>query len=141
MGAIGVSGTSPTQRYTLQTVRVRLAYEAVSSRLRIDKPEDAAAILTTLYADLDADQEHVVILTLDAKHQVTGFKHIASGGQASTLVDAKVLFRAALALGASSIILSHNHPTGDTTPSPEDVRLTRQLVEASTSLSRLASAR
>ena len=44
------------------------------------------------------------------------------------VVDRRVLFRAALLLGATSVVVAHNHPSGDSTPSPEDRALTRQLV-------------
>jgi DNA repair protein RadC len=61
---------------------------------------------------------------------VRGYKVVATGGQAATTVDAKTLFRDALLLGAAAVVLAHNHPSGDPTPSRDDLRLTRQLTEA-----------
>jgi len=67
------------------------------------------------------------VLALDTKLQITGFKGVASGGMADVVVDPRVLFRSAHLLGVASVIVAHNHPSGDSTPSPEDRALTKQL--------------
>jgi len=115
--------------YRLRTVRVGVVREPAPRRLYANGPAEAVAILRPLYAELDGDREHFSILVLNAQNAVVGFKAVSTGGTAATTVDAKNLFRDALLLGASSLILAHSHPSGDPTPSREDVRLTRQLVE------------
>jgi DNA repair protein RadC len=115
-------------RYTLKSFRLTL--RACEPGAQITSPKAAVPILRQILATLDADQEHFIILALDTKLGITGYKVVSSGGMASTFVDSCILFRSALLLGAASILLAHNHPSGDSTPSPEDRALTRQLVAA-----------
>jgi len=93
-------------------------------------PKAAIPILRQLFARLDADQERFILLALNNKLNVTGFKIVSSGGMADTIVDRRIVFRSALLLGATSVIAAHNHPSGDSTPSLEDRALTRHLVAA-----------
>jgi DNA repair protein RadC len=79
---------------------------------------------------LDADQEHFVLLALDTKKRITGYKVISTGTLNSSLVHPRDVFRAAILLGAASFIVAHNHPSNDTTPSEEDLQVTRRLEEA-----------
>lgn len=85
------------------------------------------AIAPTL---VDLPHEEFWILLLNRANQVTKRVRISEGGTSGTLVDAKKVFRYALEGQASAIILSHNHPSGNLTPSDADLRITRKLVEA-----------
>jgi|GEM_PF-647932 len=96
----------------------------------IHAPEDAYEVLRSIFTTLDDHQEHMVMLVMNQANKITGYKIISSGGQISTVVDPKVVFRSALLLGARSILLAHNHPSGDPTPSREDLALTVQMVAA-----------
>ncbi len=134
LDAFKVAGSSPPPlartsalRYKVRTVTLRLGEPPVA---KIASPEAALQFLRPMFADLDGDREHFVLLALDAQNQVRGFKFVATGGQSSTSVDAKTLFRDALLLGAAALVLAHNHPSGDPTPSRDDLALTRKLVEA-----------
>ena len=113
-------------RYTLKSFT--LALRACEPGAKVDSPKAAVPVLRQILAQLDADQEHFILLALDQKLAVTGFKVVSSGGMASTIVDPRIVFRSALLLGAASIIVGHNHPSGIATPSPEDRALTRRLV-------------
>jgi DNA repair protein RadC len=115
-------------RYTVKTVRVRL--RAAEPPEAVSGPADAARVAAAVYRDLDADQEHFTVLALDRRHQVIGFKVVASGGMDSAQVDPRLVFRAALLLGAAAIILAHNHPSGSPEPSIDDTRLTARLADA-----------
>ncbi len=117
------------QRYTVRTVQVRLRVSEAALGTA-GSPAAAAEIARSIYRGLDANQEHFTILALDSKNHVTGYKVCASGGQDSTLVDPRIVFRAALLLGAVSLVVIHNHPSGDPKPSEEDRQLTRTLREA-----------
>jgi DNA repair protein RadC len=75
-------------------------------------------------------QEAFTVLTLNAKNRVLDRHLITLGIADASLVHPREVFRTAIADGACAIILSHNHPSGDPTPSAEDIRITRQLVEA-----------
>lgn len=75
-------------------------------------------------------QEAFTILTLNTKYKVIDRHLITLGIADAALVHPREVFRTAIADGACAIILSHNHPSGDPTPSAEDVRITRQIAEA-----------
>ena len=71
--------------------------------------------------------ESFYILLLNRGNQVLGFVKISSGGRAGTIVDSRTVFAPALKGCATGIILAHNHPSGNTKPSNEDIELTRNL--------------
>lgn len=95
----------------------------------ISKPSDAIAFLKSAYLGFDAGQEHFVLLALSSSNAIVGFKHLSSGGVDASIVDPRIVFRAAFALGAAAIIVCHNHPSGNPSPSPEDVKVTKRLRE------------
>ena len=76
------------------------------------------------------DQEHMVGFYLNQKHNLVAFKLLTLGLVNATLLAPLEVFRPAFILNCMCIILCHNHPSGDPTPSSEDIRLTRQLVTA-----------
>ena len=115
--------------YTIKTFTVTL--KVTEGPLgQANTPTEAVRILKAIYADLDADQEHFSLLTLNTQNQVVGYKVIASGGMAFAQVDQRLLFRAALALGGVAILVCHNHPSGKSAPSQEDAELTVQIKAA-----------
>lgn len=95
---------------------------------QINGPEDAAAILSGYLAD--ADRERFVVITLDAKHRVTGLHTAAIGTLDRVEIHPRDVFKIAVRLNAAAIIVGHNHPSGDVTPSEEDARLTRRVFDA-----------
>jgi DNA repair protein RadC len=80
--------------------------------------------------DCDEDKEHFWVVLLNAQNQYLLAHLVSTGTQSSTLVHPREVLGPALRGGAASLILIHNHPSGDPTPSREDTRLTRQLVGA-----------
>jgi DNA repair protein RadC len=75
-------------------------------------------------------QEAVVALCLDVKNKIISKNLITLGLADQSLVHPREVFRNAITENAHSIIMVHNHPTGETSPSPEDLRITRQMVDA-----------
>lgn len=75
------------------------------------------------------DREHFVILMLDIKNQVLGIHTVSIGILNATIVAPREVFKAAILANAASIILRHNHPSGDLTPSQEDFDVTTKLCE------------
>jgi DNA repair protein RadC len=75
-------------------------------------------------------QEAVVALCLDVKNKIISKNLITLGLSDQSLVHPREVFRNAITENASSIIMVHNHPTGETSPSPEDLRITRQMIDA-----------
>ncbi len=101
-------------------------------RARIGSPLD---VWNLVRADMTTfEQEHLRVLLLTTKNQVLGAHDLYRGSLNSTTVRVGELFRGAIRENAASIILVHNHPSGDPTPSPEDVRLTRDAVDAGETL-------
>lgn len=91
-------------------------------------PRDAYHLLRERFAD--ADREVLVAVVLDTKNRVLAIHPVYYGSINSAVVRINEVFKAAIALGASGLIVAHNHPSGDPTPSPEDVAVTRQIVDA-----------
>ncbi len=96
---------------------------------KISSSSDAIDFCKQHFSRLISDclQEQFHIVTLDAKNQVLDSHHITTGTLDASLVHPREVFRAALRDAASSIILAHNHPSGDPTPSREDIAVTDRL--------------
>lgn len=96
---------------------------------RVIVPRDAAALSSALLAD--SPVERVLSLHLNTKHDLIGIHRVSVGCLDSSLVHPREVFQAAILSNASTLILAHNHPSGDPTPSPDDHALVRRLKEAS----------
>ena len=99
-----------------------------SPRVQFAAPRDAAAYLMPQYGCRPV--EHFGIVLLDTKHRVLRTQVLTIGTLDSSPVHPRDVFREAAAGSAAAIVLFHNHPSGDPTPSPDDVELTERLVEA-----------
>jgi len=97
---------------------------------KIASSQDAFEILQPRMADLP--HEEFVVLMLNRANEVIGKYDLSKGGIAGTVVDPKLIFKAALEYLACGIILCHNHPSGNPKPSPEDLKLTKKLKDAGT---------
>lgn len=93
----------------------------------IRSPRDACRTLAPIRA---AAKEHFVSLYLDARNQVITQETISIGSLNANIVHPREVFRPAIINAAAAVILAHNHPSGDVTPSQEDLNLTARLVEA-----------
>ncbi len=74
--------------------------------------------------------EEFWVILLNASNRLLGYKRVSSGGLSNTPADPRTIFKEALLLNASAAILSHNHPSGNISPSEQDKKLTRKLVKA-----------
>ena len=106
----------------------RIASLAPEERAQISCPEDAANLVSAEMALLT--QEHLVVLLLNTRNQVVGRRTIYIGTVNSSAVRPAEVLRPAIRENAPSIMVVHNHPSGDPTPSPEDVAVTRDLINA-----------
>ncbi len=97
--------------------------ETNSSFIKISR--DAFNAVRHLYEDLNHEEFHVIILSRSNK--ILGVELISKGGLNATVADGKVIFKKALEKGASSIILCHNHPSGNLKPSDTDIDLTKKM--------------
>jgi DNA repair protein RadC len=106
----------------------RLMATAPEERPRVTSPGDAANLLMSEMTFLE--QEHLRVILLDTRNRVLSTPTIYIGSLNTSVVRIGELFRAAIRENAAALIVAHNHPSGDPTPSPEDVNVTRQLVKA-----------
>src|SRR5690606_4563191 len=97
---------------------------------RISSPDDAAEIINKVLDLENMPVEHFGILTLNTKNEVAGAHILGVGTLKQAIATPREVFKAALKNNAISVILTHNHPSGDTTPSREDISLTERMVEA-----------
>jgi DNA repair protein RadC len=97
-------------------------------RPRLTSPRQMAAYLLPEYGSCAVEQFGIVML--DTKHRVIRIKLVSIGSLDSTVVHPREVFREAAAAAAAAIILFHNHPSGDASPSPDDIVLTARMVSA-----------
>lgn len=104
----------------------RAARALAAERPQIWRPADAAALLMPRLSHLD--REEAVLLILDRRHRVLREALIGVGGVAHTPMEPREVFAAALREpGAAAVIVAHNHPSGETIPSADDLAITRRL--------------
>jgi DNA repair protein RadC len=100
----------------------------------LDQPDKVADLARDFIVAADDDKEHFWVVLLDAQNRYRMHFEASVGTQTASLVHPRETLGPALREGAVSVVLVHNHPSGDPTPSREDVRLTRQLIDAGTLL-------
>ncbi len=106
----------------------RRAFAETKPQDRIVNDKAAFEILSPILSDLA--HEEFWIICLNRNNRFISKHKISSGGVAGTVADAKIIFHIALKELASAIILCHNHPSGNVQPSEQDVRLTRNMIDA-----------
>jgi len=99
-----------------------------AARPRVDDPAAAAAIVVPRLAG--RDREICLLLTLDTRKRLLGVVTVSVGTVDHTFMSPREVFRDALLGGAASVVVAHNHPSGDPAPSMEDRQVTRRLARA-----------
>jgi DNA repair protein RadC len=106
----------------------RLAVASPEDRVQVRSPADAANLLMGEMSTLE--QEQLRVMALDTRNRVLAVSTVYVGSLNSSVVRVSELFREAIRRNAAAIIVAHNHPSGDPTPSPEDVAVTRNIIQA-----------
>ncbi len=106
----------------------RLNIESLEERASINSPADAASLVQ--YEMSALEQEHLRVILLDRRNRVLETVEVYKGSVNSSQVRVGELFKEAVRKNASAMIVVHNHPSGDPTPSPDDVAVTRAIVQA-----------
>jgi DNA repair protein RadC len=106
----------------------RLQVPPAEERPFVKSPADGANLLLPRMSHLEQEELHVILL--DTRNRVLAIQAIYKGSLNSSMVRIGELFRPAIEAPAAAVVVAHNHPSGDPEPSPEDVSVTRQLVEA-----------
>ncbi len=111
---------------------IKVSYTSGNTdKIKINSSKDSYELLLSCWSKhLIEFQEEFKVLLLNRNHQVLGIYPLSRGGVSGTIVDAKLVFSVALKCNASSIILAHNHPSGNIKPSEADKKLTLKLKQA-----------
>jgi DNA repair protein RadC len=128
---IGEKGLGPakvTQLKAALELGRRMLVQSPDERPQIRSPADAANLVMSEMGLLE--QEELRVMLLDTKNRVITTEKVYRGSLNTSLIRVGELFRHAIRANCLSLIVLHNHPSGDPTPSPEDVAVTRQIVEA-----------
>jgi DNA repair protein RadC len=128
MAERGLGPAKVTQVKAALELGRRMLVESPEERPQIRSPADAANMVMTEMGLLE--QEELRVMLLDTKNRVLTTETIYKGSLNTSLIRVGELFREAIRANCSSLIVLHNHPSGDPTPSPEDVAVTRQIAEA-----------
>jgi len=128
MGQHGMGEAKASQIQAAIELGRRLTLEAPEERPSINSPADAAALVQ--YEMSALEQEHLRVILLDRRNRVLEVLEVYKGSVNSSQVRVGELFKDAIRANASAVIVAHNHPSGDPTPSPDDVAVTRAMVQA-----------
>ena len=99
-------------------------------RKKIQSPNDIFNIAQNVIQANEYAEENLWLITLDTKNNITGIFTVSTGSLNSSIVHPREIFKRAVLQNAASIIICHNHPSGDITPSQEDINITKRLYEA-----------
>lgn len=109
-------------------VRVMIVREGRQSSAELSNPQAVFKFLQPKARRLD--REHFWRIDLDARSRVLGYETVSIGTISASLVHPREVFKGAILQNAAAVIIAHNHPSGDTTPSPEDKDATRRIQRA-----------
>ncbi|HZD58084.1 MAG TPA: DNA repair protein RadC [Anaerolineales bacterium] len=127
-GQHGVGPAKAAQIKAALELGYRLTLESPEERPTVHSPEDAAALVRY---DMSAlEQEQLRVMLLDTRNRVLDIPKVYQGSLNSSQVRIGELFKSAIRRNAAAVIVIHNHPSGDPTPSPDDVAITRAIVQA-----------
>jgi len=127
LGKLGLGRVAAIRFVAARELSRRTVHAGVDGEA-ITTPDDAARLLQPFFAHLD--REEVKVALLSRRHRLLGVVDVYAGNVAGTSVRIGELFTEALRRNAPAIVLAHNHPSGDPTPSADDLRTTRDAVAA-----------
>ncbi len=124
----GLGAAKVAQMKAAMELGNRLRLESPDERPTVHSPADAAALVQF---DMSAlEQEELWVIALDTRNRVLKIEKLYKGSLNQSQVRVGELFKSAIRLNAANLIVVHNHPSGDPTPSPDDVTVTRQIIQA-----------
>lgn len=128
-----IGPVKPKSRYEPREVKLLTLRECSVLDPMIDTPEKAVEFFRENVANGDTyhgDVENFVVFMLNTRRRLISFSVISTGTLDTILVHPREVFRAAIVANAGAIIIAHNHPSGDSTPSEADIKVTRDLIRA-----------
>ncbi|MCM3317189.1 DNA repair protein RadC [Rummeliibacillus stabekisii] len=123
---------SPAKRVNIVQVKLIREKSILYKERKICSPQDAYHLIYDFLGEVD--REHFIVLCLDTKNQPTCIQTVHIGSLNSSIVHPREVLKTALLSNAASIIVAHNHPSGNPAPSPEDIDVTERLKKACTIL-------
>lgn len=120
-------------KITLTLAEISVSYKSmqfVQPSSKVTAAEDIYKLLQPIFQDFVEHHEEFWIVLLNRANKVLGVSQIGKGGLAGTVADPKIIFQCALKANACSIIMAHNHPSGQLNPSQADISLTSKIKEA-----------
>ncbi|MEB2584702.1 JAB domain-containing protein [Bacillus cereus] len=123
-----VGMNQPAKRVDIIKLKMVKESSLLYKERRVKSPEDAS-LLFKQFLD-GADREYFIVLCLDIKNQPTAINVCHIGSLNSSIVHPREVLKPAIISNAASIIVAHNHPSNDPTPSREDLEVTKRLIEA-----------
>lgn len=115
--------------YTVKLIRESAKIYDLKTKI-VRSPDDGARAFREVFDVSAMTKEHFLLATLNTKNEIIGMHVIHIGSVNASVVHPREVFQQALLNNASSIIVAHNHPSGDPTPSREDIEVTKRLAEA-----------
>lgn len=125
---MGIGPAKAIQLMAAFEIGRRIESEPEGTRVQVCGPEDVAAVFGPMMRDLKREIFKVVLL--NTANVIIGDFTASEGGLAASIVEPRTVFQRAILENAAAVICLHNHPSGNLEPSREDIRITRQLVEA-----------
>lgn len=118
-------------------IEIKIKYKIKGKKFtpeNLEPIKDSEGIVNILRKIFNADTiewtEEFIMISLNRANKVIGYYKVSKGGMTGTIADPKVIFTMALNSGATSIIVAHNHPSGNLQPSPQDRQITTKLINA-----------
>lgn len=124
----GIGQKKQEKIYALKEILERLLKADKNERITINKPNDIAKILIPRYRY--ATQENFIIVLLNTKNEIISINDISTGSLNASIAEPREVFREVLKYPTSAVILAHNHPSGNPNPSVEDIKITKNLINA-----------
>jgi len=118
----------PAKRVSIVSIKLIREASVLYQNRTINSPQDAVELVQPFLQD--KDRECFLIVCVDTKNQPTAINIVSVGTLNSSLVHPREVFKIAILANANGIIISHNHPSGDPSPSHEDKEVTHRLIEA-----------
>ncbi len=124
----GIGLAKSTQLCAVVELSKRISSSNFEGKINLNSPQDAASLLIPMLRHLK--QEHLYALLMDVKNKIIAKTLVSKGGLSSSTVHPREVFKKAIKKSCAAIIIAHNHPSGDPTPSDNDIEVTKRLYEA-----------
>ncbi|MGD6960069.1 JAB domain-containing protein [Rossellomorea aquimaris] len=120
--------SSPAKRVNIVSVKLVKEASILYKKRSIRSPQDAYELAKSFLED--KDREHFIVVSLDTKNQPVSINTCHIGSLNASIVSPREVMKSAILSSAASIMVFHNHPSGDTSPSQEDISVTSRLQDA-----------